>query len=342
MSKNTITCLTAFHRHELMDRAPEQSHDEPMQVTESKRNAVKTCVNSVVVPCSSRKSKLSAPGLKAGSVTAGRQATVARRWREKLHAATPTSPARDLYLGTSLKRALRVSQDLEVPTWIISAGLGLVGSAKAVPSYDLTLAPGAKASISDRVNDVFAPSEWWTELQNGPYACDLTDISGDDSRGRVLICLTRPYAQMIGPALAQLPAALLERLRIFGPGIAAHLPTIVRSRVMRYDQRLDLISPGIQLDAGARALEHFASLIRDVLPTDPSDDQRLIDQALAPLSRPKPIARVRMDDMELRAHIAPWAAEGLSVQGALRRLRDNSHISCEQRRFQRLYDEVRG
>ena len=313
-----------------------------MQPIDKKDNSPIIFVSSVVVPCSARKSKLPPPGLKASAVTAGRQVTVARRWQQKLRKEAPTSPARDLYLGTSLKRALRVSQNLEVPAWIISAGLGLVGSTRAVPSYDLTLAPGARTSISDRISDVFNPSEWWTELQNGPYASDLTGISDEDSLGRVLICLTKPYAQMIGPALAQLPAAVLERMRIFGPGIAAHLPTSLRSQVMAYDRRLDLISPGIQLDAGARALEHFTSLIRHTPPTDPSDDQHLIDQALAPLKRPVPVARIRMDDIELRAHIAPWAAEGLSAQDALRRLRDNSHVSCEQRRFQRLYDEVQG
>lgn len=325
-----------------MDRAYGRPQDGYMQFIDITHNNATACISSVVVPCSARKSKLAAPGLKAAAVTAGKQGTVARRWQQKLLASSPSTPGRDLYLGPSLKRVLHVSQELEVPAWIISAGLGLIDSTEIIPPYDLTLAPGTTASIADRITDQFSPASWWTEIQSGPYASDLADISGEDSGGRVLICLTRPYAQMIGPALAQLPAALLKRLRIFGPGIAAHLPATVRRGVMEYDQRLDLISPGIQLDAGARALEHFASLFREVVPADPSDDQRLIDLALAPLNKPTPVSRVRMDDAALRAHIAPWAAEGLSVQGALRRLRDDSHVSCEQRRFQRLYDEVRG
>jgi len=312
-----------------------------MQAIDLKGTFPQFGVTSIVAPCAAKKSKLPTDQLRVTSITAGLQLDVAQSWRQSLSAAHPVAAAESLYLGPSLQRVLRASRTMGVPAWIISAGLGLISSSKIVPAYDLTLSKASPASVAGRIQGSFSPSAWWDQVQTGPYASDLDDIAGKNSTGRVLICLTKPYAQMIGPALAALPAPMIKRLRIFGPGLAAHLPEPLRAQVMAYDQRLDLISPGIKLDAGARALEHFCSLVKHQPMLDSSGDQDLIRHALKPINLPAPASRVRMDDAELRAHIAPWAAEGLSAQRALRRLRDHSQVSCEQRRFQRLYDEVR-
>jgi len=297
-------------------------------------------VACVLTPCSARKSKLLEAPLSASTITAGQQAAVARQWRRKLLAGKPVARGGDLYSGSAFRRVRKVGIDLGASVWIISAGLGLIRSSGLVPSYDLTLSSHSPESLPGRVTGPFSYPQWWADIQQGPFACPLSAIGEDEEGGRILLCLTKPYARLLGPALAELPGATLDRLRIFGPGIGASLPESLRSRVLVYGARLDLISPGIQLDAGARALEHFAKLTRNQPLTDVTGDQALVDCALSPYQPPEMVERGRLDDSSLREHVRPWAAQGISVRVALRRLRDMSLISCEEKRFRRIYEEA--
>ena len=86
---------------------------------------------------------------------------------------------------------------------------------------------------------------------------------------------------------------------------------------------------------------HFAELAANIQLVSMECDQELIEQALAPVQARPVVLRTRLDDDALREHLRPWASEGLSFRTALRRLRDDSRVSCEEQRFRRLYNEVR-
>src|SRR3546814_6547531 len=95
--------------------------------------------------------------------------------------------------------------------------------------------------------------------------------------GRILVGLTRPYAVLVGSALASLPPEILGRVRIFGAGLTAHLPAALHPQVLHYDSRLDVLSPGTRLDGSARSLEHFAGLAVAVPLSTVADDQNLVE-----------------------------------------------------------------
>lgn len=312
-----------------------------MQAIENMDEIGSVGVTALVVPCSAKKSKLSSPGLMGSRLTAGRQLTVGSRWQQQLRESTPCIQAGELYSGSSFRRVRQLGLSIDRPVWVISAGLGLVSAEQLIPPYDLTLSSASAASLPNRILGDFRHDAWWELVQTSPFANTLSSIFDSQHQSRVLVALTKPYAQLIGNALATMPLELRSRLRVFGPGIVASLPQALRSQVLYYDQRLDSISPGIKLDAAARALVHFGELTAQIPITTVEDDQALIELALEPIQVQPGIQRVRWDDDTLREHLRPWASQGLPLKAALRRLRDDSRVSCEERRFRRLYDEVR-
>src|SRR3546814_7263091 len=80
--------------------------------------------------------------------------------------------------------------------------------------------------------------------------------------GRILVGLTRPYAVLVGSALASLPPEILGRVRIFGAGLTAHLPAALHPQVLHYDSRLDVLSPGTRLDRSEEHTSELQSLMR--------------------------------------------------------------------------------
>lgn len=73
-------------------------------------------------------------------------------------------------------------------------------------------------------------------------------------RARILVSLTQPYAEMVGPSLAKLPAADRSRLRILGFGLKPCLPReFLHQQLITYDDRLNQVIPGTRLDGASRA-----------------------------------------------------------------------------------------
>jgi hypothetical protein len=300
-------------------------------------------VSCLLVNCSARKTKLSLAPPRCRDLRNGTQSQVAQAWL----AATgqpdlELMPAQELYLGAGLQRVWRTARHLGKPMWVVSAGLGLVRADQPVPSYDLTLSEQASDAIQARVEGEFDPAMWWQQIQRGRFAHPVSTMGTDQQdRGRVLIALTKPYAKMTGPSLAALPPARIAQLRLFGGGIDRALPKILHSQVMRYDDRLDQLVPGIKLDGAARALEHFVSLIVRREEGTAAQDQALIDAALGKVTRATSIRREPIGDDELNALMVPWRAHGLSFSQALRRLRDVELRSSEEGRFRRIYLQVK-
>jgi hypothetical protein len=158
--------------------------------------------------------------------------------------------------------------------------------------------------------------------------------------GRIVVALTQPYAALVGTNLAKLPESVRPRLRILGPGLADHLPESLKTQCMDYDARLDVLMPGTRLDAASRACDHFVRLIAEVPMSTVTEDQARIDDVLSHIKRPSSVVRPRLSDSALRKLISRMAKQGLSATGALRHLRVEIRVACEERRFRRLYEEV--
>lgn len=295
-------------------------------------------ISAVLTSCSARKQELSSPALNASEQAVGPQAAVAEQWLAKLAAAPALIPARDLYIGTSFKRVRHAAERVGCSLFIMSAGLGLLEGGTRVPRYDLTLSPFATACIQSLVTDNFDPALWWRQMQRGPFASAIEVIAGGE--GRILVALTKPYAQMIGAALTQLPEAAQSRLRIFGAGLNSSLATSLHSQVMPYDARLDVIVPGTRLDFASRALVHFADLLSLQPGGDAREDADRVRAVLAPVEVPETGKRLKLADAELSGHVKVLVQRGLSRTSALRELREGMGLACEHARFARLYRSV--
>lgn len=297
-------------------------------------------VHAVLIPCSSRKAAPALPGLSALELPSTAQEDVAAEWRRRLETArlcAPRSRAEALYRGRSFVRATKVAKDLGCHCFVISAGLGLVAGTTPIPAYDMTVTDGAAQAIQGRLRGVqFDPARWWESVNGGPFATSLSVLGAADTGSRILIALTRPYADLIGSALAALPATTRDSLRLFGEGLERTLPKALHTYLIPYGRRLDVIDPGTRLDAPVRALEHFARLIADVAGGNCQGDRQLVEDALQGVAAPAVALRQRLDDEAIVGHIRRLGP--IPMSKALQRLRRDLGVACEQRRFRHLYE----
>src|SRR3546814_17646172 len=123
-------------------------------MTEKKENSPRIGIASIAVPCSSRKEKLPASFLLGANLPRAAQGRIADEWVARLKRAhARLTPAKDLYLGVSFRRARRVAQRSSAPLFILSAGLGLISGDAVVPSSDLTLSPAAPEHLRRPVRE---------------------------------------------------------------------------------------------------------------------------------------------------------------------------------------------
>lgn len=297
-------------------------------------------VAAIVTPCSARKEKLPTKSLRASKLPRASQDVVAKAWLEKLEVAVASEGAlaSELYAGRSFRRVRDVANVLGCRLFVVSAGLGLLNGATAVPSYDLTLSSNSGGGLRDRLTDTPRPSEWWSSLAASPFASSFKGLCV--GHARVLVAFTQPYAEMVGPSLAKLPAIHRSRLRILGFGLKPYLPPEIHQQLITYDDRLNQIIPGTRIDGASRALAHFSSLVATRQMANVEADQSLVDNALSTVEHVVPVSRQRVSDAVLAKHVARFIKHGLSATTALSRLRSEAQVACEERRFRRLYEEA--
>ncbi|MDC9824829.1 hypothetical protein PRN20_13925 [Devosia sp. ZB163] len=218
----------------------------------------------------------------------------------------------------------------------------MVAADHRVPVYGLTVSPGHAESVGARVQGDFDAALWFSALLKGPHSVQWSDTFAR-GRGRVLIALTRPYADMIGSSLRDLDPSFLARLRIFGASLSALLPTEVHCALMPYDARLDAITPGTRADFSQRALYHFVRAVAPSVGSQNSEaDAEAVRHALVAVTAPQRAQRVRQTDEEIIRLIREHLRFQSGIGSVLRRLRDQDGVACEQSRFKRLYGAAVG
>jgi hypothetical protein len=291
-----------------------------------------TSIAAIIVPCASRKREAIDAQLKASALPRASQGKVIREWLSRLSAATPRGQAGQLYGGRGFALAAEAESSLRVPAFVISAGLGLVDSQTVVPSYSLTVSSGSDDWIGARSTTPLDRAAWWQCVKAGPFSSDWEQVLARP--GRILVALSRPYAEMVGSDLAAFAEADRQRLRIFGQSLAAVLPPALHDQIMPYDARLEALLPGTRTDFAQRALLHF---VRMNSRGDFVGDAAAVRRALAGLQAPERINRPRAGNDQIVAAIRRHLARTEGVQAILRLLRDQDRIACEQKRFTRLY-----
>ncbi|RWO03025.1 hypothetical protein [Mesorhizobium sp.] len=298
--------------------------------------AVTKRADVVVTICTFRKRARPPVESTPASLPIGTQDAVQAAWIERIQTLPSNAAARALYAGRGFSLAARASEIASARLYILSAGLGLVAADRKVPLYGLTVSVGHSDSIAARVRGEFDAGAWFSGLQTSPLSDRWVDAIGRGS-GRILIALTRPYAQMVGESLDALGPQALARLRIFGASLASVLPPELHPALAPYDARLEAILPGTRSDFSQRALHHFVGLVVGEGQQNRDADYAAVTSALAKVAAPERPRRPRRSDAELLELIAVRLQSQLGVARILRALRDEEGIACEQSRFSRLY-----
>lgn len=291
----------------------------------------------VITICTLRKKKRPPFAATPISLPIGPQNAIQTAWMEKLRALRPELLAGALYAGRGFGLATQAAEIAESRLYIISAGLGLVAADRKVPVYGLTVSNGYAESVASRISNEFDVGAWFSNLLSGPHSDQWTDVFGQSS-GRVLIALTRPYAEMVGKSLSELEPQAMARLRIFGASLASALPAALRPSLVPYNDRLDTILPGTRADFSQRALLHFARLVAiNGGSFDRDADYAAVEAAMNSATAPERVLRPRRNDAEILSLILARLHTQSGIARILRALRDEDGVACEQSRFSRLY-----
>lgn len=292
---------------------------------------------AIVTSCTQRKAVRASADLDGLPTTEGLRA-LADAWRGLLVSAPLVGTAATLYQGRSISDTASVATHLSSQWYVVSAGLGLVSAEQPVPSYDCTVATGSK--LCDRLAHLRASdADWWSALtESQPHP-----LSRLISQGPTLLALPSSYLRMVLHDLSRVSRSEAEYLRIFtSTAGAAIVPDRLAACVMPYDDRLESVPgySGTRTDFAQRALRHFVLKLNATrLPRDEARER--VKVALLRRPRPSRTQGVRLSDDEIcKALLAQWTRhEGRSTR-LLRYLRDEAGISCEQRRFSRIWQSI--
>jgi len=292
-------------------------------------------VAAVVTICAQQKSiKAPAHGTPA-ALAIQTQVEVERAWQKTVAALPADVLVANLYGGRAFGLAKTAAARSASRLYVISAGLGIVPGDSLAPAYGLTVARDAAESIASRIAGPFDPAKWFESLMAGRSSVGWDQVAGDGT-GRILVAVTKPYAEMAGSSLAAASPQVLDRLRIFGASLTQALPKVLHSAIMPYDDRLDAVVPGTRSDFAQRALLHFVEHIAEHA-ADRDAECEAVKAILSGVAAPDRPVRPQRSDADLINLIKGRLKPRASASALLRQLRHEDGIACEQGRFARLF-----
>lgn len=260
---------------------------------------------------------------------------LAQAWRQAIRTATADMTVQTLYQGRSVVDTTAAAAVLRAPWYVASAGLGLIRYDERVPSYECSVAAGTdlnrRLCALDRTS-----AQWWSALTEHPPA----PLSRLISSVPTLLALPSSYLRLVHDDLAQVTPAQARSLRIFTSAAGAQCtPGHLQGCVMPYDDRFESVQgyAGTRSDFAQRALRHFVEALQAThMPLEEAHEA--VTMSLANCRQRKRSMGQRMTDDEiLKVLEAQWTRHSGSSTRLLRYLRDEARISCEQKRFSRLW-----
>lgn len=263
---------------------------------------------------------------------------LAEAWRRLVGRASPVGPVQTLYQGRTIADTAAAAAFLGSSWYVVSAGLGLVRSDQPVPAYECTVAAGSELSGRLELSGA-TTADWWSAIT----AAQPHPLSRLIAKRPTLLALPSTYLRMVHDDLAHVSAAKARQLRIFTSAVGAQfVPGHLADCVMPYDDRLESVPDyaGTRSDFAQRALRHFVEAL-EAVPLPLEEARAKVTASL--VRRPRPLRSTgrRMSDDEIRwALTAQWARYAGSSTRLLRYLRDEARISCEQKRFSRIWQAL--
>lgn len=298
----------------------------------------------IISNCSARKTADPVRSLCARTLPRGTPRELAAEWRLRCSAADMRVTASRLYAGRGFSLACEVAGSTGAQLRIVSAGMGLLQPDTLIPSYSLTVSPTAADCILARAapGASFSADQWWGAIRAHPAG--FARLLANHPRALLLIATTRPYLRMVAGELASLTDSARDRIRIIGLTRARVVPEALRPYVMPYDSRLDDAERklrGTSFDFPVRALAHFAELVKsDRRMESPEKHAARVRQSLAHWRAPHRVIRKPIHDVTLKRKIKQFKRQSTSRTAALRRLRVELGLACEQQRFAIAWDRM--
>lgn len=298
----------------------------------------------MLIPCTDRKRISPVEELCARNLSVGACEDVAKDWGRRVRSANDRVTPDHLYCGRAYKEARDASNLLEAELCVVSAGHGIIRQDQTIPPYGLTVASGKRDSVQAKITDTdWSSAKWWQALGEFSFASvSLSEYFRDVAAELILLSLSGSYAKLLGEELAGLDECSVQKVRVFGAGLASHVPENIKPCLMPYDARLngeDSPIRGTMSDFPTRALHHYAmSLERGQIGgCSLDDDKRFIAKELEAWSVPEtPVRKKLSDDDVISFVLQNWGATNGRSGASLRFLRDSGN-ACEQSRFKDLF-----
>jgi hypothetical protein len=299
----------------------------------------------IVVPCTDSK-RASAPPVRLRDFDAQDRGARIRHWVAALRSTTRVTTAARLYkgVGWAASDALMAAPHqlgLQAEPLIVSAGHGAVRPTDRIANYSATFLPRNKDSVPPKGST--DPTEenraWWREINAhqgsaGPLAELAASVDG------LIVAASAVYIDALGDDLV---AAIAKKPTVvYCSGTPRH-PTVA-DLAPSFDRRLrEGVDPFVE--ANDQSLnQRVAEAALRVLGPKACEIGAARELLAEQMDRPRPIRHERQasTDEEIARFIASRLEREpvVSKSSLLRRWRDDGN-ACEQRRFGRLYDEVR-
>lgn len=308
---------------------------------------------AVFVTCTKRKTQIPTSTLCLGSVPKGSHAAVARQWTRRLEAGQiGATPARLLYSGDHWKIASQLPNACKqagviAPLWVISAGYGLIPNDAPVAAYSATFSQGHPDQISERFSPVPSnpKSAWWDELAHWAGPCPglprrIQDVVVRNPSAPALVIASPSYLEAVENDLLG-AAGLLDQpslLVIVAAGARKTGP--LADFLVDCDSRFQAALGGARMSLNQRIARHIL-LHKPPWPWSAEGFSQTLAATCPTKGRPAPRAGTKITDAEVKKYLRKkLAADPRSrPTGLLRELRGNG-ISCEQKRFKALFQEI--
>lgn len=299
--------------------------------------------------CTSRKALPASRRLQARSMPKGTLREISKEWKRRVRAADKRVAVKELYQGRAHCEAMEAARLAQTRLCVISAGMGLITETDRIPAYSLTISDNQADSISRRVvNGVaFSPQEWWAALgSNGIRTRSLAEVIARSKNKIFILALSSAYLTLVADDLLALKKRDLKRVRLIGPRRAAEVEERLQHLHMPYDSRLDGVkSPirGTESDFPQRAARHFVEhVLRKRKKQTLEGHRAMVLRSLRGWPHRKPVVRRKLPEAQLRQVVKRVLRQsGGHWSVALRRLRDDLNVACEQGRFHRICNDIK-
>lgn len=309
---------------------------------------------NLLVTCTKRKTVEVPESLRFQNLKRAKIEITARRWQTLIAEAPITAlPARSLYAGDhwSVARTLemlRLACGSSVQVWTISSGYGLLRLDDRVKPYSATFSRTHPDSIALKAEgEESVEREWWRLLTKCPHnqarnVTSIESIAATYPDSPLIVAASETYLHAIHDDLRSALSRLSDSdlLSVFSAGCSRR--NSLAPHLVPFDARLQSLVGGALRSLNIRVARRALSECGDSLPTF-SILAKKISRILKQQPDRQQITRHSASDDDVRHFLSRKLCrdEMASHTRLLRMFRDEG-FACEQRRFARLFFEVKG